>query len=137
MPGEPPAPGPGAPGPPLPAPSSPPGTAPDPAPIPRPGPAPDPPGSRRQRFDTALTTHHKSLTVTVGLDDNTEAYPVTVACKAGQDGEKTLKTATAQINRPVQVTVDLTGVAILPVEAVQADGESAGVALGDAMLHQS
>ncbi|MFD8276619.1 NPCBM/NEW2 domain-containing protein [Streptomyces flaveolus] len=104
-----------------------------------------------QRFDNALTTepgwfesvgwsineHYKSLTVTVGLDDNSAAYPVTVAFKAGTDGEKTLKTATAQINRPVQVTVDLTGVAILHVEAVQSDNESATVALGDPVLHRS
>ncbi|MEU9593863.1 NPCBM/NEW2 domain-containing protein [Streptomyces sp. NPDC048193] len=104
-----------------------------------------------RRFDNALTTepgwfesvgwsineHYKSLTVTVGLDDNSAAYPVTVAFKAGADGEKTLKTATAQINRPVQVTVDLTGVAILHIEAVQSDNESATLALGDAMLHSS
>ncbi|MFA3872238.1 hypothetical protein ABS735_00815 [Streptomyces sp. MMCC 100] len=103
-----------------------------------------------QRFDNAIITepgwyesvgysineHYKSLTVTVGLDDYSVAHPVTVAFKSGEDGEKTLKTATAQINRPVRVTVDLT-VAILQIEAGQLEDNVATVALGDPVLHSS
>ncbi|MFF5158033.1 NPCBM/NEW2 domain-containing protein [Streptomyces sp. NPDC000348] len=103
-----------------------------------------------ERFDNAITTepgfyegfgysineHYESLTVTVGLDDDSAAFPATVTFTGGEEGEKTLKSVSAQINRPVEVTVDLTGVAILRIEAGQADGESTKVALGDPVLHR-
>ncbi|MCX5358173.1 hypothetical protein OG864_05620 [Streptomyces sp. NBC_00124] len=43
---------------------------------------------------------------------------------------------TAQINRPVEVTVDLTGVAILTIAARQEDGNTVNVALGDPVLRR-
>ncbi|MGW6405330.1 hypothetical protein [Streptomyces sp. NPDC055134] len=48
----------------------------------------------------------------------------------------TLKTVTAQINRPVKVTVHFTGVATLTIEGhEQGDLEYPQVALGDPVLH--
>ncbi|MEV8017443.1 NPCBM/NEW2 domain-containing protein [Streptomyces sp. NPDC086554] len=107
-----------------------------------------------KRFDDAITIQngngenhgyrtnerYKSLTVTVGLDDDSAAYPATVTFLSGggsEDGGKTLKTVTAQINRPVKVTVDLTGVAILTIEGNEkGDAEYPRIALGDPVLHR-
>ncbi|MFE7468362.1 NPCBM/NEW2 domain-containing protein [Streptomyces sp. NPDC057499] len=84
----------------------------------------------------SINEHYKSLTVTVGLDDDSPAYPATVSFKSGGEDGKTLKSATAQINRPVQVTVDLTGVALLTIVAESEDGGPT-VGIGDPMLHRS
>lgn len=107
-----------------------------------------------QRFDNAITIQngngeshgysinerYKNLTITVGLDDDSAAYPATVTFTSGgsvEDGGKTLKTVTAQINRPVKVTVDLTGVATLTIEGhEQGEAEYPKVALGDPVLHR-
>ncbi|MEU5704244.1 NPCBM/NEW2 domain-containing protein [Streptomyces aurantiacus] len=87
-------------------------------------------------FGCSINEHYKSLTVTVGLHDDSAAYPATVTFASGEDGEKTLKSVAARINRPVEVTVDLTGVAILTIAARQGDGNSVNVALGDPVLHR-
>lgn len=103
-----------------------------------------------KRFSNAVTTEpgngesvgysinerYQSLTATVGLDDDGLAYPATVTFKSGDESGKTLKTVTAQINRPAKVTVELTGVAILTIEVGQADFKTPKVALGDPVLHR-
>ncbi|MGW7276210.1 hypothetical protein ACWGH5_37625 [Streptomyces sp. NPDC054864] len=73
-----------------------------------------------KRFDDAITAEglgsyetlsysinerYKSLTVTVGLGDASPAVPARVSFKSGGENGKTLKSATSQINRPVEVTV--------------------------------
>ncbi|MGW0705696.1 NPCBM/NEW2 domain-containing protein [Streptomyces sp. NPDC002643] len=82
----------------------------------------------------SINERYKRLTVTVGLDDDGVAYPGTVTFISGELGDgKTLKSANAQINRPVEVTVDVTGVAILTIHF---DGDGA-VVLGDPVLHRT
>ncbi|MFF2014065.1 NPCBM/NEW2 domain-containing protein [Streptomyces sp. NPDC058195] len=84
----------------------------------------------------SINEHYKSLTVTVGLDDDSPAYPATVSFKSGGGEGKTLKSATAQINRPVEVTVDLTGVALLKIVAESEDGGPT-VGIGNPVLHRN
>lgn len=103
-----------------------------------------------KRFDNAITAEelgsyeslsysinerYKSLTVTVGLDDNSPAAPARVSFKSGGEDGKTLKSATAQINRPVEVTVDVTGVAILSIVA-ESDDCVCTLGLGSPVLHR-
>ncbi|MEU2132481.1 NPCBM/NEW2 domain-containing protein [Streptomyces sp. NPDC018352] len=84
----------------------------------------------------SINERYKSLTVTVGLDDDSPAYPATVSFKSGGSDGKTLKSATAQINRPVEVTVDVTGVALLAIVTESNDGGPT-LGLGNPMLHRS
>ncbi|MEU0689573.1 hypothetical protein [Streptomyces uncialis] len=84
----------------------------------------------------SINERYKSLTLTVGLDDDSPAYPITVKFSGGADREKPLKTVTARINRPVQVSVDLTGIAIFHIEAEQPESHTATVVLGNPVLHR-
>ncbi|GGV73417.1 NPCBM/NEW2 domain-containing protein [Streptomyces griseoloalbus] len=83
----------------------------------------------------SINERYKKLTLTVGLDDDSPAYPATVTFRSGGEYGKTLKSATAEINRPVEVTVDVTGVAILTIEATSDDG-GCTVGLGNPVLHR-
>lgn len=83
----------------------------------------------------SINERYKSLTVTVGLDDNSPAAPARVSFKSGREDGTTLKSVTAQINRPVEVTVDVTGVAILSIVA-ESDDCVCTLGLGPPVLHR-
>ncbi|MCX4526687.1 NPCBM/NEW2 domain-containing protein [Streptomyces sp. NBC_01551] len=97
-----------------------------------------------KRFDNALHTtchdaqysineRYKRLTVTVGLDDDAVAHKPSVVFTG--DG-KGLKTVAAEINRPREVTIDVTGVAILRISMEGVNCLDGHVSLGDPVLHR-
>ncbi|MEU7075938.1 NPCBM/NEW2 domain-containing protein [Streptomyces narbonensis] len=84
----------------------------------------------------SLNERYKTVAFTVGLDDNGLATPGKLTVVG--DG-KPLKSVMLEINRPQTVTVDLTGVIRLAIQADISDGSSCNpdgvvIALADAVL---
>ncbi|MFD5700661.1 hypothetical protein [Streptomyces lasiicapitis] len=71
----------------------------------------------------------------MGLNDDSPAYTARVSFKSGGKDAKTLKSATTQINRPTEVTVDVTGVGILTIVA-ESDDCGCVLGLGSPVLHR-
>ncbi|GKQ40036.1 NPCBM/NEW2 domain-containing protein [Streptomyces sp. A012304] len=85
-------------------------------------------------IEYSINERYRSLTPTIGLDDNSTAELIKVTI-AG-DG-RALKTVGAEINRPQNVTVDMTGVVELVITSTSECDDSDGIvlALADATLH--
>ncbi|MER7521026.1 NPCBM/NEW2 domain-containing protein [Streptomyces sp. NPDC126499] len=86
-------------------------------------------------IEYSVNERYKSLTFTAGLDDNTTAETVKVAVMGDGRGRKAVGLV---INRLQTVTVDLTGVVKLAIEASGPEcsyRDGIVAALGDATLH--
>ncbi|MFJ8111389.1 hypothetical protein [Streptomyces sp. NPDC096132] len=64
-------------------------------------------------LEYSINERYQSLTLTIGLDDNSTAKLITVTIE-GDD--HVLKTVSTEINRPQDVTVDMTGVVKLEID---------------------
>ncbi|MGW6742801.1 NPCBM/NEW2 domain-containing protein [Streptomyces sp. NPDC055025] len=87
-------------------------------------------------LEYSINERYKSLTMTIGLDDNSTAKMFNVRIK-GDD--HVLKTVGAEINRPQNVTVDMTGVVKLEIDFTTNDDcplrNNILLALADATLY--
>ncbi|GAB2904747.1 NPCBM/NEW2 domain-containing protein [Streptomyces mayteni] len=90
--------------------------------------------SCNEDMDYSINERYTTLTLIFGLDDNTIATPASITISG--DGQQ-LESVGAEINRPREVTVDVTGVARLLITTELA-GDSCPdtqLAIGNAVLH--
>ncbi|MER5753703.1 NPCBM/NEW2 domain-containing protein [Streptomyces sp. NPDC002088] len=92
------------------------------------------PCSMATGIEYSINERYSSLTLILGLDDNSTAELIKVTVKG--DG-RALKTVGAEINRPQNVTVDVTGVVKLVITSTGecSDSDRILLALADATLH--